>query len=326
MKISTLSKLSAAVLLGVLTSGAAYADSAILTDVTPTPGTSFGQNDTSGVTVFFEPDGVNIESAVIIFSPTGQTTTTTQTLSCSKDQYRPGHPWEIGLSENLLWHIATEQAAFGSTFDVVLYNVTYNGEAVTTSSLNNEFITFKDGNIILTYKVPDVKFELTAQEWPSVYYSDWSKTDALPTAVLTFNEDIKSVGNISYRTDNSSYGSEGGSEDVEYGDFPLDVYTITGNIVTIDFSKYTPEFIITPKVLSIYVTGILSITGQSLTSVPTGHMTYEDNSLSTGIDNIESISQENRYFNLQGQEVIQPAKGQILIRKNGEKTSKVSIR
>lgn len=326
MKIFTLSKLTCASLLIACASGTASAQEASLTDVTPAPGSSFGPNDTSGVTVFFEPEEVSISGASVIYTPVGSTSTSTKELSCSQDAYRPGHPWEIGLMDNLLWFIATQEAEMGTTVSVILENVNYQGNPVMSTSINSSDIIFEDGNIILNYKVPDVIFSLTNQVWPSVYYADWSKTDELPTATLTFNEDVAYVGYVSYRTDNSEFGAEGGSEDVEFGEFPENICTIAGNIVTLDFSKYTPNFVLTPKVLSVYVVGVTSVSGQELKSVPTGHMTYDDNSLSTGIDEINLSQNEKMFYNLQGQQITNPQKGQLLIKVENGIASKTIIR
>lgn len=326
MKNFNFSKRSGMLAISALATGFAFAQTASLTEVTPEPGSYFGQKSASGVTVFFEPADVTIESAEVVYTPKGSTTTTTESISCSRDEYRPGNPWDIGLMENVLYHVAMEQAELGSTFDVVLNNVTYNGTPVTTTSLNSTDIKFEDGNIILTYKVYDVIFTATEQTWPTTFYANWSDVDAISTATIVCNEEIERVGSISYRNDNSEYGVEGGNEDVEYGDFPLSICTIEGNTITLDFSSLVTTFRLPTRNISVYVIGVTSVSGQSLPSVPTGHMSYVDNSSSTGVNAVESINGEVRYYNLLGNEIINPEKGQIVIKVQDGKTYKTVIR
>lgn len=319
-------KISCALALTALTTGAAFAQEASISSISPTPGTSFGKSDTSGITIFFMPADVTIGSAQVVYTAPGETNTTTRELSCSQDEYRPGNPWEIGLMDNLLWTIATQQTELGSTFQVILEDVNYNGTPVTSSAVDSEFITFEDGNIILTYTVPDVIFALTKAEWPSVFYAEWPM-DVNSKAVLTFNEDIATIGNVSYRNDNAEYGQEGGNEDVEFGDFPADIVTIEGNTITIDFADQNLVFIYPTTIVSIYVTGVQSVTGQDLSSVPTAHISYVDNEGTTGIGSIgEIMDSEVSYFNLQGMKVNEPVKGQILIQVKDGKASKVMMR
>ena len=329
MKKSYSTKFSLALACAALTSSMAFAQ-AELTQITPAPGSYFSNNTEKYVNVFFNPSTVTIESAKIIYTPAGDTQTVSETLSVAQDQYRPGNPWDIGatIDENsIFFYIGTQKAALGSMVTVVLENVTDNGVPVTSSAINSTDIVFEDGNILINYYVPSVRFQLTEQEWPGTFYADWSLTDESPLAVLTFNEDIKSVGSISYRTDNSEYGSEGGNEDADYGELPLSLCTVNENIVTLDFSEVNLTFITPQKVLSVYVTGIESVTGQTLESVPTGHMSYVDNSdENTAVEGLQTETGEAVYYNLQGVKVNSPAQGQMVIKIQNGKASKILVK
>lgn len=309
-------------------SGIAFAQDATITEITPQPGAYLNSQSPTYITIFFQPEEASIEKASVTYTPINSTETQTESLDISVDEYRPGHPYQIGLySEEIFYKIATEKAALGSTITVTLTNVTCNGAPVSSSiyDADSEDIFFENGNIIINYYIPSQRFALTSQEWPSLFYSNWAGVTTGTTATLTFNEEVASVGSISYRSDDQEYGVEGGNENVEFGVLPTEIATIDGNVVTIDFASTEVKFRLNTNVISIYVTGIKSVTEQSLQSVPTGHMTYVKNT-NTGVASIESQSGNVKYYDLQGKEVKNPAKNQMLIKIQDGVASKTIIK
>lgn len=319
-------KISLAFAFATLTAGMAMGQ-ATLTSVEPAPGATLTADSPGHITVFFEPSEVNIGSAIVTYVDfAGEEQT--EELTVAQDEWRPGNPYDIGASadENqIFWYIATQKAQLGSTITLTLSDVTYDGTPVTATSINSSDVAFEDGNIIISYYTPAVRFDIVEQDWPTTYYTNFSDVDAISTAVITYTEDVETVGEIGYRSDFAQYGSEGGQEDAEFGTIPTDACSIDGNVVTFDLAKYPVTFTQPQTRISFYLIGVQSVSGQYSPVVATGHMTYESNG-TTVVEKIEATNGEVRYFNLQGVEITNPAKGQIVIKTQNGKASKVLTR
>ncbi|MCH5233813.1 MAG: hypothetical protein J1E16_00845 [Muribaculaceae bacterium] len=291
-----------------------------IVEVTPTPGMSFDYEGDygAGVLLSFDPVNVKFDHAYITYTPVGKTESVTEELINEEGQIGENGQYEY---TNNMWKFQAvslyfAKAANGTELTLTLTNVNYNGILLTESTLDNDAVIVKEGDLSITWMRPEVDMYIVEQSWPEVVYSSSAKGDKAMIATITFNEEVISKPSASMVFGNQYWGSGSAGDNPDPGmDLPctVDGATVTVDMSGIDFGALYSTGSKTYNSITVFIGNIVGADGQKFIDSNPGiaeWLTYQNTPAPDGPSSVSALEKDmesNEVYNLNGVKIDNPA-------------------
>lgn len=235
-----------------------------LIKVLPEPGKAYNVADYSQISIYFDPEDVQIGSAEFTYTPVGESEPVTVSI---RKEYTGQNFWVVPITQYYL------QSELGAETSLVLKDVNYKKQPVNETTLDyGDNLTVDQGTITIKYPRPEVILGVEGIETDAIYrykddnftfYNWWNADEKNGKISYDFNLDIEKVGEVKLIFGEHSYGNESGGEETD-PTFTVP-YEINGKTLTLNFTGvwYARDYNLSKyNLTTLMIYGVESVDGQ----------------------------------------------------------------